>query len=279
MRAFIGGFGLKLAGGDEPGAPDYAAVLEQLESKSDLAPLIQVVLLRSLKQAIYSTEKLGHFALNYPNYTHFTSPIRRYPDLVVHRLIRRIVGQNAPTQMGPQGQSIAQIAEHCSMTERRADDASRDVVQWLKAEFMQDFIGDEFDGKISGVKEFGIFVQLDDVFVDGLVHVTMMGKDYYHYDPKRFQMTGERTGLRFRLGDTVAVRVLRSDIETGKIDFELVSLNGRKVDTDSSRSDRRASANKKDGGKPRKSNNNKNRNATRKSGKSKRNTRSKRRGR
>ncbi len=280
LRAFIGGFGLKLGGGNEPGAPDYAAVLSQLESQPDLAPLIQVVLLRSLKQAIYSTEELGHFALNYPNYTHFTSPIRRYPDLVVHRLIRRIVGQKAPAQIGPQGESIAQIAEHCSMTERRADDASRDVVQWLKAEFMQDFIGDVFSGKISGVKEFGIFVQLDDVFVDGLVHVTMMGKDYYRYDPQRFQMTGERTGLRFRLGDTVEVRVMRSDIETGKIDFELVSLAGQKIDAGTPQTEKRSRANKTGGGKKRQQNTGKKaRNTTHKTTKAKRNTRSKRRGR
>ncbi len=231
LRKFLSGFGLQLEGGDKPGAADYARVLDKLQEQPDLAPLVQVVLLRSLKQAVYAADNLGHFALNYPEYSHFTSPIRRYPDLVVHRLIRRITKKQAPNGFGPNGQSMAQIGEHCSFTERRADDASRDVVQWLKAEYMQDFIGDVFDGHISGVKDFGIFVELHEAFIDGLVHVTMMGNDYYHYDPQHFQMTGERTGLRFRLGDEVEVRVLKSDVETGKIDFELISLKGQEVDT------------------------------------------------
>lgn len=159
----------------------------------------------------------------------------------MHRLIRIILNNQAPKTPGPQSQSLPQIGEHCSFTERRADDASRDVLQWLKAEYMQDFIGEEFAGRISGVKEFGIFVQLDAVFVDGLVHVTMMGNDYFHFDPLNFQMTGERTGRRFRLGDAVVIQVLRSDVETGKIDFGLVSLKGEAVE---GRSDARP------GGKP-----------------------------
>ncbi|MEE9447395.1 MAG: ribonuclease R [Arenicellales bacterium] len=229
LRAFLSGFGLKLGGGDEPTAEHYADVLDALDDQPDLAPLIQIVLLRSLKQAVYSADPVGHFALNYDQYTHFTSPIRRYTDLVVHRLIRQIVGAEGSDFIGPKGESLPAIGEHASSTARRADEASRDVSQWLKAEFMQAYIGDEFDGRISGVQEFGIFVELQEFFVDGLVHVTMLGNDYFQYDPKHFLMTGERTGLKFRLGDPVRVKVLRADIDTGKIDFELISANGKEV--------------------------------------------------
>jgi ribonuclease R len=229
LRAFLSGFGLQLGGGDSPTAEHYADVLEALEAQHDLAPLIQIVLLRSLKQAVYSAEPLGHFALNYEQYTHFTSPIRRYPDLVVHRLIKQIVGARGSQFYGPKGETLGSIGEHTSTTERRADEATRDVARWLKAEFMQAYVGEEFDGQISGVKEFGIFVELSEFFVDGLVHVTMLGNDYFHYDPKHFLMTGERTGVKFRLGGKVRVKVLRSDIDTGKIDFGLISVGGKEI--------------------------------------------------
>jgi ribonuclease R len=233
LRAFLSGFGLQLGGGNDPTAEHYSDVLDALEDQQELAPLIQIVLLRSLKQAVYSADPLGHFALNYDQYTHFTSPIRRYPDLVVHRLIKQIVGAKGSKFYGPKGESLGSIGEHTSSTERRADEATRDVAQWLKAEFMQAYVGDEFDGRISGVKEFGIFVELTDFFVDGLVHVTMLGNDYFHYDPKHFLMTGERTGIKFRLGGKVRVKVLRSDIDTGKIDFGLISVDGKVMGSES----------------------------------------------
>ncbi len=226
LRAFLSGFGLQLNGGDEPGAEHYAQVLKAIEGQAELAPLIQVVLLRSLKQAVYGSDGVGHFALNFEQYTHFTSPIRRYPDLIVHRLIRGVLNQAATQHLGPKGKSLSQMGEHCSRTERRADEATRDVSDWLKAEFMQAYIGDEFSGKISGVKEFGLFVQLDKVFVDGLVHVTQLGNDYFHFDPNRFQMTGERTGKRFRLGDGLNVKIVSADPQSGKIDFALALEEG-----------------------------------------------------
>ncbi|WP_424946548.1 ribonuclease R [Candidatus Spongiihabitans sp.] len=242
LRQFLGVLGLTLTGGAQPVAKDYAKLLASVAS--DMARLVQIVLLRSLSQAVYSTDQIGHFALAMPIYGHFTSPIRRYCDLVVHRQINQILhpilhdgkshtGKSrkvSPAEISP-GISpeispeinLSQIGEHCSFAERRADDATRDVIAWLKAEFMQEKIGQEFAGIISGVKEFGIFVQLNEIFVDGLVHVTGLGDDYYHFDPARYQLVGERSGRRFRLGDRVRIRVARVDLNEAKIDFDLIS--------------------------------------------------------
>ena len=235
LRRFLSGMGLKIEGGDEPKAADYARLVTAVSGKADIAPMVQSVLLRSLSQAVYGTEQIGHFALAYPVYTHFTSPIRRYSDLVVHRQIRQLVDGKPASPVAPDGFSFDQIAERCSFTERRADDASRDVVAWLKAEFMQDKVGEQYDGVISGVKEFGVFVQLDEIFIDGLVHVTSLGNDYYHFDPLRFQLSGERTGKRFRLGDRLRVTVVRVSLDEAKIDFELCDKNehGQRLKRDS----------------------------------------------
>jgi ribonuclease R len=223
LRKFLSGLGLKLGGGDRPEAMHYSDLVESVATRSDIAGVVQSVLLRSLSQAVYSTDQLGHFALAYPIYSHFTSPIRRYSDLVVHRQIKHVLDGTQKGKIGPVDVNIGQVGENCSFTERRADDATRDVISWLKAEFMQEKVGEEFDGVISGVKEFGIFVQLKDIFVDGLVHVTALGNDYYHFDPLRYQLQGEHEKQRFRLGDSVRVRVVRVDLEEAKIDFELVS--------------------------------------------------------
>ena len=216
LRDFLGTFGMQLGGGDAPSAKDYAKLLERIGDRPD-RQLLQTVMLRSLRQAIYSPDNVGHFGLAYESYTHFTSPIRRYPDLMIHRAIKSVL---AGRRYEPGDWS--QIGLHCSMTERRADDATRDVEAWLKCFYMRDRIGEEFDGSISSVVPFGIFVALDDVFVEGLVHVSELGQDYFHFDEAAHAMVGERSGRRFRLSDRVRVRLMRADLETNKIDFQLV---------------------------------------------------------
>ena len=218
LHAFLAEFGLHLAGGDEPHAKDYADLLAKVKGRPD-EQLLQTVMLRSLHQAVYSPENVGHFGLAYESYTHFTSPIRRYPDLLVHRSIKACL---AGTQYKPG--SWEAIGVHCSTNERRADEASRDVTTWLKCFFMQDHIGFEYDGVISGVTSFGIFVALNEVYVEGLVHVSDLGTDYFHFDAARHQMLGERTAVRYRLGDKVRIKVARVDLDTAKIDFVLAPV-------------------------------------------------------
>jgi len=168
---------------------------------------------------MYSPDNVGHFGLAYEHYTHFTSPIRRYPDLLVHRAIKAVLAGEKYTPAG----DWEEIGLHCSATERRADEATRDVENWLKCFFMKERIGEEFDGTISAVTAFGIFVALDTIYIEGLVHVSELGADYFQFDNIKHQMLGERTGQRFRLGDRVRVRLVRADLETNKIDFVLVT--------------------------------------------------------
>ncbi|MFC5772298.1 ribonuclease R, partial [Thauera sinica] len=216
LRDFLKEFGLGLGGGDEPRASDYAKLLGQVKDRPD-AQLLQTVMLRSLKQAMYSPDNVGHFGLAYEAYTHFTSPIRRYPDLLVHRGIKAVL---AGEQYRPG--NWEDIGLHCSMTERRADDATRDVVAFLKCYFMQDRVGEEFTGSVSGVVPFGLFVALDDIFIEGLLHISDLGSDYFHYDETRHALMGERTGKQFRLADRLKVQLVRVDMETNKIDFRLI---------------------------------------------------------
>jgi ribonuclease R len=215
LRTFLKEFGLSLGGGDEPHAKDYAKLLARVKDRPD-AQLLQTVMLRSLQQAVYSPDNVGHFGLAYESYTHFTSPIRRYPDLLVHRAIKAVLqgGKYTPGDW-------AELGMHCSMTERRADDATRDVEAWLKCFYMQDRIGESFAGTLSGVTSFGVFVALDEVYVEGLVHVTDLGNDYFQFDPARHELLGERTGRRFRLGDRLRVKLARVNLESSKIDFVL----------------------------------------------------------
>lgn len=216
LRDFLREFGLGLTGGEEPRASDYAKLLEQVKDRPD-AQLLQTVMLRSLKQAMYSPDNVGHFGLAYEAYTHFTSPIRRYPDLLVHRGIKAVL---AGEQYRPG--NWEEIGLHCSMTERRADDATRDVVAFLKCYFMQDRVGEEFTGSVSAVVPFGLFVALDDIFIEGLLHISDLGTDYFHYDETRHAMMGERTGKQFRLSDRLKVQLVRVDMEANKIDFRLI---------------------------------------------------------
>jgi len=215
LREFLRGFGLALDGGDKPTAKHYAKLLETVRKRPDVQ-LLQTVLLRSLQQAQYSPENVGHFGLAYEHYTHFTSPIRRYPDLLVHRAIKAVLagGRYNPGHW-------AELGSHCSQTERRADEATREVAAWLKCYYMRDRVGEEFEGSVSAVTSFGIFVALDDFYVEGLVHISELGQDYFHFDATRHQLIGDRTRKQFRLADRVKVRIVRADLETSRIDFVL----------------------------------------------------------
>jgi ribonuclease R len=220
LREFLGELGLSLGGGEKPQAGDYARLLSSVKGRPD-TDLIQTVMLRSLAQAVYSTENAGHFGLSYAAYTHFTSPIRRYPDLLVHRAIRHAISGGNAENFDYSGPELAALGEHCSATERRADDATRDALDTLKCEYMLDKVGETFDGIVSGVTAFGIFVQLTDVYVDGLVHITALDRDYYHFDPVGHRLVGERTGGTYRLGDTLQVVVAAVNLDDRKIDFVL----------------------------------------------------------
>jgi len=216
LRDFLLDFGLTLGGGSEPTVKDYGEILKKIANRPD-AHLLQTVLLRSMQQAAYSSKNLGHFGLAYSAYTHFTSPIRRYPDLLVHRAIKsQLDGKN------PKIKNIGAIALHCSTTERTADDATRDVESWLKCYFMQDKVGESFWGTVAGVTGFGLFMELDDIYIEGLLHVTELGNDYFTYDKARHAMVGEKTNLTYRLGDRLEIKVIRVDLDSIKIDLGLI---------------------------------------------------------
>ena len=225
LKTFLGELGLKFGGGVNPTPLDYMHLVDSVKGRPD-AHLIQTVLLRSMSQAVYSPDLKGHFGLALEAYAHFTSPIRRYPDLLVHRAIRHcLLGKKIETFVYGVPDMIL-LGEHCSANERRADDATRDVVSWLKCEYMMDKIGEEFPGIISAVTSFGFFVELADIYVEGLVHISNLGQDYYHFDPTSHQLKGERSGTNFRLGDSVKIKVARVDLDEKKMDFELIQKEG-----------------------------------------------------
>lgn len=216
VRQVLRECGLTLGGGEKPTAKDYSSVMEKIAKRPDKS-LLETMLLRSMQQAVYAPDNIGHFGLAYPAYAHFTSPIRRYPDLLVHRCIKAVLAgkKYKPAMKWPE------LGEYCSMTERRADDASRDVVNWLKCFYMQDKVGEVFEGVISAVTNFGIFILLNEVYIEGLVHISELGKDYFQYDAVRHQLIGNHSHQIYRLTDVVRVKVVRVDLDTSKIDFVL----------------------------------------------------------
>ncbi|TXL17608.1 ribonuclease R [Methylococcaceae bacterium HT3] len=244
LKTFLGELGLHMGGGDKPTPVDYMHLTSSIKDRPD-AHLIQTVLLRSMSQAVYSPEKKGHFGLALEAYTHFTSPIRRYPDLMVHRAIRHCLQGKPPESFYCGFPEITTLGEHCSANERRADEATRDVISWLKCEYMQDKIGESFAGIISAVTSFGFFVELSDLYVEGLVHVTSLGQDFFKFDPASHQLKGERTGKRYRLGDTVNVIVARVNLDDKKIDFDLLGVQGRDAKPVEKRSKKPKNDNKK----------------------------------
>jgi ribonuclease R len=265
LRQVLRTASLSLSGGEKPQPKDFARLIKEIKPRPD-ATMLQTVVLRSMQQAVYQPENVGHFGLSFPAYAHFTSPIRRYPDLLVHRAIKAILqkkpyypslpervplnltlprkgqartnaseakkSQSASKAAGTQkGKGAAasgalaiwgQLGVHCSSNERRADEASRDVEAWLKCYYMRDHLGQEYAGSITGVASFGLFIQLENLFVEGMVHVTELGGDYYQYDEARQELRGERTGMRHRLGDRLHVLVSRVDLDARKIEFSLV---------------------------------------------------------
>ncbi len=222
LRRFLSELGVPVRLPERPRSADLAQILEQTRERSD-ASLIQTVVLRSLSQAYYTVDTGMHFGLAFPAYTHFTSPIRRYPDLLVHRGIQTLLEEGGTEQSRwILKKALQDLGQHCSMTERRADEASREAVNWLKCEFMLDKVGEVYTGIITGVTGFGLFVALREVYVEGLVHISTLGEDYFHFDAQHYRLLGERTRETFQLGDDITVRVANVNLDERKIDFERV---------------------------------------------------------
>jgi ribonuclease R len=218
LREFLAGRGLSLGGGELPTAGDFAKVSEQARGRPDTS-LIHMMILRTMSQARYAPEALGHFGLALEHYGHFTSPIRRYPDLLLHRAIKHVIARKKPSEFFYSEEQMAALGEHCSMTERRADEATRDVSSWLKCEFMSHHVGETFNGLVSAVTSFGLFVELSGLFIDGLVHISALGDDSYGYDAKAQRLFGKRNGRAFTLGQPLRVQVARVNLEERKIDL------------------------------------------------------------
>lgn len=223
LRQYLVSIGLKVPHVDHITPQQFSRLLGQVEGRPDSAA-ISMQMLRSLQHAEYTPDNIGHFGLALEAYAHFTSPIRRYPDLLVHRAIRHIVRGGKPGKYAYDRQAMARLGAITSAHERRAEEATRDVEAWLKCQYMLDRVGDAYDGVITGVTSFGVFVQIPEFMIDGLVHVTNLPNDYYHYDASRQRMVGERTGRSFSLGEAMKVLVQRVDMETRRIDFRPAEL-------------------------------------------------------
>jgi len=241
LQNYLRALGLGLSISDDPKPGEFQAIAAATKDRPD-AMQIHTMLLRSMQQAIYTATNSGHFGLAYEAYTHFTSPIRRYPDLLVHRVIKALLSGKryhlltGPSNPAPSNRKSAKPVKsanaedekwevagvHCSVNERRADEASRDVEAWLKCRYMREHLGEEYGGTVSAVTSFGLFVQLDGLYVEGLVHITELGGEYYRFDEIRQELRGERSGVRYVVGSRVRVQVSRVDLDGRKIDFRMV---------------------------------------------------------
>jgi ribonuclease R len=227
LQEFLKEFKLRMPSWPQVQPRDFTELLKKVRERPDAA-LIESVLLRSQSLAVYAPDNLGHFGLALEAYAHFTSPIRRYPDLLVHRAIKYALSGARPDQFLYSPREMAALALQCSERERRADEAEREVDERYRAAWMEQHVGGEFEGTISGVTSFGLFVELDESKVNGLIHVTQLPHDYYHFDPIRKTLQGERTAREFRLGDRVSIVVMKASVEDRKIDFKLVEERGAK---------------------------------------------------
>lgn len=222
LREFLASIGLSLGGGDEPSPKDYSTLMSQITERSD-RHLIEMIMLRSMMAAEYRPDNAGHFGLALDAYAHFTSPIRRYPDLIVHRAIKHVLSKQPIAEFSYTENQLVTLGEHCSMTDRRAEEAARDAIMTLKCRFMADRVGREFNGVISGVTSFGLFVELDEVFVDGLIHITNLEQDFFHFDPIGHRLVGERTGKTYCLTDRIRIQLAQVNVDDGKLDFSPVA--------------------------------------------------------
>ncbi len=222
LRTFLKDFGIELGGGESPTPHDFAAVAKAVEGQPH-EHLVNTVLLRSMNQAVYSPDNKGHFGLNYELYTHYTSPIRRYPDLLIHRGVRHAWLKKGAEGFAYTDKDMEAFGVHCSSTERRADEATRDVTTFLKCEFLSHRLGEEYEAVVTAATNFGLFVELQPLYVEGLVHITELGDDYFHFDRARHQLKGERTGKTYRLGDRLKVQVAQVNLEDRKVDLRFIA--------------------------------------------------------
>ena len=235
LREIFGMFGVTIDGGRVPNGESLSRALASAKDAEIPLSALQVLVLRSMKQAVYSPSRAPHYGLGFATYTHFTSPIRRYPDLIAHRLLKIVLNRKKAPESDYSEPELVMIADHCSSTERRAELAEREMMTWLKGQFMRQYVGNAFSGTVSGIAEFGAFVTLDDFAVEGMIHVSELGQGYFEFDERHMTLAAHRTGERVRLGDTMRVRVAGVQPEEGKIDFIRVSDEGDRAVSSRSR--------------------------------------------